>query len=208
MKIYTGWGYGKNKIDNIKRLNLGIMISSIDIDKKILIDKEIYFAIDNGAFQCWNRGYPFMENNFIRILELCFKNGVNPEFIVCPDIVAGGMKSFEFSLRWADRLVGCRNLYFAVQDGMNVSEVAGIIGDFYGIFIGGTKEWKWKTARSWIDMAHKNKKLCHIGRCGTLLALITAEELCADSVDSTNFIRHDSWDIIEKFRNGEQNLFT
>ena len=61
-------------------------------------------------------------------------------------------------------------------------------------------EWKWKTAAQWVKLAHEKGMKCHIGRCGTLDKLIYADEIGADSVDSTSFVRNESWVIIDEYR--------
>ena len=55
-----------------------------------------------------------------------------------------------------------------------------------------------------IDFAHDNGMKCHIGQVGKLEYLELANELGADSVDSTSWVRNKSWHIIEQFRNRRQ----
>ena len=107
-----------------------------------------------------------------------------------------------FSLEWADSeyLSGMDNLYLAVQDGIRTSDITPeIISKFSGIFVGGTIEWKWRMAERWVDFAHSRIMKCHIGRCGSIDKLITADRIGADSVDSSSFARNDSWHIIDQY---------
>ena len=144
-----------------------------------------------------------MEKVFLDTLEASYTAGLKLDFIVCPDIVAGGEESLGFSVKWATgRLLGTPRLALVVQDGMTEQMVdAYVLSLFTHIFIGGTVEWKWKTADSWVKFAHKNNKKCHIGQVGRLQYLKFAEHIQTDSVDSTSFAVNDSWHIIEQFRN-------
>lgn len=208
MQIYTGTCGGNEKdLEKIKQLELGLMISA-EPDKKY---KNYVCAIDNGAYMAWKRGFPWSEKRFIDLLEKCWTTGINAEFIVCPDIVQGGMDSYNFSISWIKKLRPAR-LALAVQDGITINDI--IIADlkyFTHIFIGGSVDWKWKTAEQWVNFAHENGKKCHIGKCGTLERLIYANKIGADSVDSTSFVRNKSWDIIEDYRetkNPQLSLFS
>jgi hypothetical protein len=158
-------------------------------------------AIDNGAFSSYLKGCGFNEYGFLKMLSQIIDKGLKYEILVTPDIVAGGKKSAYFSLDWSKRLAGWKNQYFAVQDGMDVESCWTFIisGGFAGIFVGGTPEWKWKTAKDWVNFAHEKGLKCHIGQCGTLDKLLHADEIGADSVDSTNFTRNDNWKAIEMY---------
>jgi len=60
---------------------------------------------------------------------------------VLPDIVASGLASLEFSLRWKERLRGMpTRMLLAVQNGMQINDVASLLSPAIGIFIGGTTE--------------------------------------------------------------------
>jgi len=200
IKIYTGNLYGKD-LERAKELSLGIMIASSASNFKPNSDwKGMPLALDNGAFQCWSRGYPFMETPFFDTLWQCYKLQLDLDFIVCPDIVADGLNSMRFSLGYArERLLGCKRLALAVQDGMAPHHVANGIQDdhFTTIFVGGTLDWKWSSLPEWVAMAHENGMKCHVGRCGTENKIKKAIELGVDSVDSTSIARNKSWHIIE-----------
>ena len=142
---------------------------------------------------------PWSKLRFYDLLERCWKNGINADFIVCPDIVAGGLKSLEHSMKWADNLQPAR-LALAVQDGMTTSNVdRNDLSQFTHIFVGGSLKFKWETAKQWVKYAHSKGLKCHIGRCGTLDRLKYAKKIGADSVDSTSWVRNKSWHIVEEF---------
>ena len=204
MQIYTGTAAGKN-LDKIREKDLGIMISPSPsfLPRKDWAD--INCALDNGAFQAYRRGFPFMADLFRATIDKCYNVGVKLDFIVCPDIVAGGKKSLDFSLDWAmGELKTVPRLALAVQDGMRVLDIRPFIEYFTHIFIGGSVQWKWETASEWVEFAHSNGKKVHIGQCGTVDKAKAALKLGVDSIDSTSFVRNGNWDYIDEIYNGKQ----
>jgi hypothetical protein len=206
MKIYTGNGADT---ESIQVRGMGVMIPSTP-DTVIRKEyKSMYCALDNGAFGCYSKGYPFQADVFRDTMRKAFKNNLSLDFIVCPDIVCGGVQSLKFSMSWAKgELLGTPNLALVVQDGMQPSHLDNyILAYFTYIFIGGSVEWKWETAEQWVNFAHKNNKKCHIGQCGKLGYLERARELGADSVDSTSWVVNNSFHIIDEFQSNQPNLF-
>ena len=206
MRIYTGNSNGK-KLDQVKRLDMGVMIASTTSNYTDKVFREVPCALDNGAFQCWKRGYPFMEEYFLKTLDKCYTLGISLDFIVCPDKVAGGLKSLDYSMKWATgRLATCGRLALVVQDGMKPTHLSckTYQDPFTHIFIGGMPEWKWATAPEWVQFAHQHNKKCHIGQCGTLQNLQYAKEVGADSVDGTNIARNDKRSMVEAFYGSQQ----
>ena len=201
MKIYTGQTTGI-KLEIIKSLDLGICISSSPVATPNKQFGNVDCILDNGAFACWQKGYPFQQDVFLSTMAQAYKCNINLDFIVCPDIVTGGKKSLDFSISWMDNeFLTAQRLALAVQDGMT-HEYVGMncnLERLTHIFIGGSKEWKWETAKDWVEFAHENNLKCHIGRCGTFENLKKAYEYGADSVDSTNFTRNNNWDAIKLF---------
>ena len=209
MKIYTGQTSG-DTLQKVIELKMGVMISSspVSIPHKDL--SKTFCALDNGAFSCYRKGYPFMEDVFLKTLSDAYKKNIALDFIVCPDIIAEGMQSLNFSKQWANnQLKTAPSLALAVQDGVT-PETIGDISRFSYIFVGGSKEWKWETAKTWVEFAHANEKKCHIGQCGRVEYLLRAYELNADSVDSTSWVVNKSFHIVEQFYEiiAEQEQFT
>jgi hypothetical protein len=201
MQIYTGTCAGQ-KLEYVRNLGLGIMISP---SPSFAVRKEfggVPCALDNGAFQYYRKGYPFQERLFLATIEDCYKHGIKLDFIVCPDIVAGGKQSLEFSLKWATtKLVGTPRLALVLQDGITQDNLTQYERDLFShIFIGGTPEWKWRSLPGWASFCQSYKKHCHVGQCGTVERLRLCKQLGIDSVDSTNFSRNDAWSTIEAFQ--------
>ena len=95
------------------------------------------YALDNGAWTAHQRGEQFDEEAFGQAVELL---GAGADWVVAPDIVAGGLRSLAYSVAWLPRLRG--RVLIAVQDGMTPSDVAPYLSDRVGIAIGGSTEWK------------------------------------------------------------------
>jgi hypothetical protein len=144
------------------------------------------YSVDNGAFHAWANNKPFNEAAFLKTLDRVDSLSRKPEFVVCPDIVAGGLKSLEFSMKWLKERPR-DDYYLAVQDGMNIYDVEPIINLFKGLFVGGSMDWKLATGGDWVKLAHKHGLKCHIGRVGTFRRLLWAKRIGADSVDSSTF---------------------
>ena len=151
--------------------------------------KRLPYAIDNGCYadavakppRAWN------EAEFIEGIDWARDVGSQlPDFVVVPDIVAGGQRSYLFSRAWylthAHRYPGFP-WYFAVQDGMTPETLDLSWGDFAGIFVGGSLDWKLKTAQRWCQWAHDRGLKLHIGRAATAQRIRWARRIGADSVD-------------------------
>jgi len=153
-------------------------------------------ALDNGAWGCWKRGLPFDEGAFLKAIEGAHRWGLSVDFIVAPDIVAGGRASLGFSVGWAyGQLLTAPRLALAVQDGMLPQDLTPYhLERFTHIFVGGTMAWKLATAQMWVEFAHDVGKQAHIGGVGTRDRIRWAREIGADSVDSTTLSRNQNWD--------------
>lgn len=155
------------------------------------------YAVDNGAYYCWIRKKPLDEAKFLKMLDRVEGFDRRPDFGCAPDIVAGGLRSLDFSMSWVDRLPKAYPWYLAVQDGMGESDVAPVLGRFDGIFVGGTSEWKMGSLPLWARVAKQNGKKLHVGRVNSLSRAFTvAKVFLADSFDGTNWNR--TWDNVKK----------
>lgn len=123
--------------------------------------------------------------SFARGLDAIYRCIDRPEFIVLPDIVAGGLASMEESRRWVHRCRGLAPLYLAIQDGMEPADVDDkLAGACAGYFIGGTLKWKIRHGEKWTRAAHERGLRCHIGRMGTPKRIRWGMRINADSIDS------------------------
>jgi len=143
------------------------------------------WVLDNGAFKDWTSGAKFDEAKFAAALERAKHVEPPPDFVVAPDIVAGGAESLAFSRSWLPR---CLELgvpvYLVMQDGMTEQSVLEGLDGFSGIFVGGSLPWKLRTGERWCEFAHLHGMPCHIGRMGTEARVRAAKRWGADSIDS------------------------
>jgi hypothetical protein len=145
------------------------------------------WILDNGAFSYWKNNLPFDTKRFEDAIIKTEASKQMPDFVIVPDIVAGGYSSLDFSLGWLNKIPANYNCYLAVQDGMEMQVIEGYLDLFDGIFVGGSLEWKLRTAYEWVKLVHDHGKPCHIGRVGTFRRLVWAKSIGADSVDSSTF---------------------
>lgn len=201
MRIYTGQTTG-TKLEKIKSLDLGICISSNPNTSPSKDFGQVPCFLDNGAFSCYAKGYPFQEDVFLKTMSKAYAFGIKLDFIVCPDLLMKGKESLQYSMEWArGNLKTASNLALVVQDGITPEHITDwyVWDRFTHLFIGGSVDWKWETAKIWREYTKEMGKKLHIGQCGQLKYLKRAYELGADSVDSTSFCRNESWHIVEEF---------
>ncbi len=179
LRVFVGQTRGKEWIRLMESHGFGEMVCRGELPPR-----RLPFAFDNGAFKDWTAGKPFDVERYEKDLQALWRLNQTPEFLMPPDIVAGGLKSLEFSLSWVDRLKKHGPLYLVVQDGMRPSDVGPVLRPFAGIFVGGTLEWKVATGEDWVRFAHATGLRCHIGRVGTENRVRWAKRIGADSIDS------------------------
>jgi hypothetical protein len=142
-------------------------------------------SADNGAWWAHKNNLPFRDKPFMDLVE---RHGASCDFVVIPDIVAGGMRSLDFSLSWLPRLKHLKKLLLPVQDGMDIFTVSQVLHDVtnIGIFLGGSTEWKLGTMRDWGIVAAVTRRHYHVGRVNTMRRIRLAHESGADSFDGTS----------------------
>ncbi len=194
LKVYQGDGASQKNHTRARRDGVGILLCG---QYRNIIDKYPYFAIDNGAYGAWSSGQPWNERRFLHILNRVLEGGHRPDFVAVPDIVAGGLESLRFSVDYIGSLPPHLPYYLVVQDGMGPDDVVPELARFRGIFVGGTMAWKLRTAPAWVELAHRHRIFCHIGRVGPWHRILWASNIGADSIDSTTWVRQDRWHHIE-----------
>jgi hypothetical protein len=147
------------------------------------------FAIDNGCWPAYTRNMPWDDKPFSRLFEI---HGGAADFTVLPDIVAGGYRSLELSLKWFPRLGYCRHLLLPVQDGMELRQVGIVLEEHLkiGIFLGGSTEWKLRTMYGWGMLAAALGRWYHVGRVNSARRIRLAAEAGASSFDGTSATRY------------------
>jgi len=96
------------------------------------------YAIDNGAWKAFQQNQPFDAEAFSSLVE---KHGGAADFVVIPDIVAGGNNRCA-SLWSGSQVAPSAEVLLPVQDGMDMGAVAEVIRQWpgCGIFLGGSTE--------------------------------------------------------------------
>ena len=142
------------------------------------------YAIDNGAWTCFMQNEPFNDKKFMRLVEA---NSADADFVVLPDIVQGGMESFDLSTVWLRKLRGL-HLLFPVQDGMNVDAVESMLKTHrdIGLFLGGSTEYKLAMMPFWGAMAARLGRWLHVGRVNTVRRIRLCAEAGVTSFDGTS----------------------
>lgn len=186
MHYLTGYTSDGAFVSELKRLGWGRMLCC-DGNKIGPPYPGERVGVDNGAFTAWNNclvwsGLEYLDR-LSQIADLC----PDPLFSVTPDRVADP-DSLRFSLGWVDRMKSLYPRwpwYLALQDGMTPEGVAPVVGRFSGVFLGGTKRWKRRTAKTWAAFAEEHGVRSHYARCSTASDLNHARRCGYHSADST-----------------------
>lgn len=145
------------------------------------------YALDNGAWSAFQRSEPWDQFKFERMLA---RLADKADWVVAPDVVAGGLPSLELSVSWLDRLSSsCRLVLIAVQDGMTPDDLLPFIGPDVGIFLGGSTEWKLQTMQAWGDFCAVHGVHYHVARVNTLNRIASAHRAGAASIDGSSASR-------------------
>lgn len=161
------------------------------------------WGFDNGAWTFYSRGLEWDGEWFLRriddFLEKVEELKTPPLVAVVPDIILGGMESFDRSQEWVEKLQHVDwPWYLVVQDGMSPSDpeiFEALSSGFYaGIFMGTVPT---SSARKWVSLARKLDLRFHYARCGVIGKLQHAYQLGVDSVDSSGPLR--SWRILSRY---------
>jgi len=150
------------------------------------IHEGIRWAYDNGAYSDFIHSREFDAEAFREDLTRFMEEGLKPNWVVLPDIVQGGPRSLEHSLRWLEELPRQFPYLIAVQDGMTREMVEPHMKPIRGLFVGGSSEFK-ATLPEWCQLAHDHGKICHLGRSSSINRILWAKVCEADSCDSSFF---------------------
>ena len=143
------------------------------------------YAIDNGAYTSFNRGKPFDAERYLRYLDAW---GSECLWTVIPDEVGNREETLIQADLWIPRIEG-HNLLICLQDGMVYDDIVPFLGRIYGIFLGGSTEYKVTKACYWSEFAKKHGLYYHIGRVNTVKRIRLCILAGADSFDGTGMIR-------------------
>lgn len=148
------------------------------------------YALDNGAWGAHQAGVAWDSSRFEALLD---EFDAGADWVAAPDIVAGGGKSLALSESWLARLGGrVSRVLIPVQDGMNPRDVAPLIGNAVGVFLGGSTEWKLQTMGMWGEVCARAGAHYHVARVNTVRRIAACVRAGADSFDGTSAVRFPS----------------
>lgn len=145
------------------------------------------YCLDNGAWTAHTTGRPFDDRAFY---QCALRFGADADFVILPDVVAGGLESLRLSLSWIDALPWCQRLMLPVQDGMSMDDVRPHLSARVGIFVGGSDGWKEQTMSAWGKLAREVGCRLHVGRVNTRRRIRLAQLAGADSIDGSSASRY------------------
>lgn len=154
--------------------------------KGVLRTEGFPYALDNGAWTAFTKGEPFDVAAFEKAFDLL---GAEADFVIVPDIVAGGRASLDLSLSWMDRLGAARLLLIPNQDGLEPEDFEDLVGPRVGIFHGGSTEWKIEQMVKWGRWTAERGVYFHVGRVNTGPRFRLAHVAGANSVDGSSASR-------------------
>lgn len=163
--------------------------------------------LDNGVYSAWDNDRDWYPEPWAEALMNCReKMPRDPDFVVLPDALGDAEKTLARSRRLADNVFPDWTRAFAVQDGMSVTfalDAADELDCGY-LFIGGTAEWKRRTAEDFIGPAHNAGLRVHIARPSLPGGIMWARDIGADSIDTTSIVRTPAWHHLERVANQQQ----
>lgn len=150
-----------------------------------------HIAGDNGAWSCFQAGRAFDEDGYDRFLDWIAPQTDCLDWLVLPDIVAGGLHSLALSLRYLNRgLSIAPRVLIAVQDGMTTDDLGPLVSSNVGIFLGGSTAWKLTTMLEWGAFCAERGIHYHVARVNTFKRMALAVAAGATSIDGSSASRY------------------
>tara|TARA_B100000530_G_C15897989_1_gene464222 strand:+ start:219 stop:839 length:621 start_codon:yes stop_codon:yes gene_type:complete len=146
------------------------------------------YAIDNGAWSAHTQGVEWQPEPFEALVS---NHAAGADFIVAPDIVAGGAQSLARSVEWLPKLLAVtQRVLIPVQDGMTCADVAPYLSPRVGLFVGGSTDWKLRNLRSLCEFARIHGAWAHVGRVNSVKRIGACLSAGATSFDGTAASRY------------------
>jgi hypothetical protein len=185
MMCYASRTGTRRNLDALRAAGWGLLVSRAGVWRTEGFDR---YVLDNGAWADFQAGRTFDEDAFERLIE---QFGAGADWIVLPDIVAGGLASLALSTRWLNRCLSvCPMALIAVQDGMQETDLAPLVGRSVGVFLGGSTEWKLANMLRWGMFCAERGVYYHVARVNTERRVWLATASGADSIDGSSATRY------------------
>jgi hypothetical protein len=139
MKAYVGQTRSRALAAELEQHGIGECVVTGELPPRRI---SAGFFHDPGAYRDWRAGRPFNVCRWDRDMRWMLYRGIRPDFVIVPDIVAGGLASLSFSAFWRRTVPAEFPAYLAVQDGMTAADVVPHLGMYDGLFVGGSLAWK------------------------------------------------------------------
>lgn len=152
------------------------------------------YALDNGAFSCWDRKsntfdfakWDALEPRWQRLIEWGGNGIQKPRWAIVPDVPGNAEATLERWHKYVQRVHDCEiNAAIAVQDGMTVEDVKALRPGPVVICVGGTDDFKWGTLNQWVQ----NFRRVHVLRVNQPSRLDELETMGVESCDGTGWNR-------------------
>jgi len=163
------------------------------------------YILDNGAWRAFKRSEPWDVDAFVARLGQLDTMPRGPDFVVLPDVVTDPEQTVERASKWAPIID--RDTALPVQDGLDPERAVEVCDrlDATTIFVGGTHEFKRRHGTDFVTTAHDHGLNCHLARPGPK-GLLWAEEIGADSADTSSIAADESYERLERLSGGQQRL--
>ena len=182
LRLYATWTGTRRNLSAMHEASIRVLTGPDQLDRRGL--PPLAWALDNGAWGAFARREAWSADAFRRALE---RWGEGADWIVLPDIVAGGRASLDLSLSWIDEVTALgRPMLLAVQDGMSATDVRAQLGARVGLFVGGSTEWKWRTVAEWAQLGREVGCHVHVGRVNSARRVGLCADLGVTSTDGTS----------------------
>lgn len=152
------------------------------------------FAMDNGAFSCWDRKKNLFDDakwdamlpKWKRMLQWASPSIQRCRWAIVPDVPGDSKRTLERWPKYVQTVIDAEiPPAIAVQDGMTVEDVKRLSPAPVVICVGGTDDFKWGTVEMWA----KHFKRVHVLRCNMPDKLQWLEDLGIESCDGTGWNR-------------------
>jgi hypothetical protein len=178
----------RRNLDALRRHGWGLLVSRAGVWRTEGFDR---ICGDNGAWADFQAGRTFDEDAYNHFLDWLAAQPVTADWLVLPDIVAGGLASLALSCRFLNRCLSVAPMVLiAVQDGMSPDDLAPLVGSHVGIFLGGSTEWKLATMAQWGQFCAERGIYYHVARVNSIARMSLAISCGADSVDGSSASRY------------------
>jgi hypothetical protein len=178
----------RRNLEALRKHRWGLLVSRAGVWRTEGFDR---WVADNGAWADFQANRAFDEDEYERFLTWVASQAAIPDWVVLPDVVAGGLASLALSRRYLNRCLSVAPMVLiAVQDGMEADDLAPLVGPNVGIFLGGSTEWKLAKMAEWGAFCADREIHYHVARVNSLKRIYTAIAAGADSIDGSSGSRY------------------